>query len=267
MFGWGCAQEDFYLRALEKTLNAMPQPHPVYESINFAVPGYNTAMEAATFERKALEYEPDLVIIQFINNDFGVPLFMMKPRTGLNWKKSYALEFIKVRLGRIQRSYEDERLVFQDFRNLNEEEAANVEGQYQWMCGADGYRRAAERLGRLAKQRKIPVIVLIGTLGGDQREVVTDCAKKWGFQVLDIGPYTPRALNRNKIPDCEENWVRVGQVSAADNHPTAFAHTIYTEGLLETMYKMKLITVSNSPYLLDLQKQSLVNVWPPETND
>ncbi len=266
MFGWGCGQDDFYLRVLEKTLNAQSQPHPVYESINFAVPGYNTAMEAATFERKALEYEPDLVILQFINNDFGVPLFMLKPRSGLDWRKSYALEFIRVRLGRIKRSYEDERLVFQDFRNMNEEEAANVESQYSWMCGADGYRAAADRLGRLAKQRGIPVIVLLGTLGDDQRAVINECAKKWKFHTLDIGPYTPRALARNGIPDCEENWVQVGQVSPGDTHPTAFAHTIYTEGLMEAMHQMKLISITNSPYLLDLQKQALVGVWPPATN-
>ncbi|MBI3986432.1 MAG: SGNH/GDSL hydrolase family protein [Lentisphaerae bacterium] len=235
MFGWGVGQAELYLAVLERSLNALPQPHPLYEAINFAVPGYNTAIEVATFEHKALAYAPDLIVMQFINNDFGVPNFMLRPKPSFTWRKSYAWEFVRARLGRLKRTYDDEHLVFSEFRNVNEEERANVLKEYRYMVGASGYRRAMDRLGQLAKERGIPVIIMIGTLGTDQRAVVLDLVDQWNFQALDIGPVTKRVLKRNGIPDTEEDFRRVGWVSRSDHHPNAFGHTIYAEGLLELM--------------------------------
>ena len=78
MFGWGVEQDESYLKLLESKLQSK-HPNQSFEVMNFAVPGYNTAMEVATFEHKALAFDPDLVILHFVDNDFGVPLFMQKP--------------------------------------------------------------------------------------------------------------------------------------------------------------------------------------------
>ncbi len=240
MFGWAVQESECYLTVLESWLNALPGAHPRYEVINSAVPGYNTAIEVATFEHKLLRYDPDLVIIQFVSNDFGVPSFMLRKPPPLVWTKSYAWEFLAVRLGRLPRSFEDESLVYREFRNLDEEERANVIDEHRWMVGVGAFHAAMDRLGALTRARGIPVIVIIGTLGEDQRTAVQAAVDRWEFRLLDIAPVTRRVLAREGIPDTREVWRRVGRVSPGDSHPSPFAHMIYAEGLFETMRDMGL---------------------------
>ena len=61
LFGWGVPFEDSSLKVLERRLNEKSRGQK-FEVINFAVPGYNTAMEAETFVRRCVEYAPDLAM-------------------------------------------------------------------------------------------------------------------------------------------------------------------------------------------------------------
>ena len=54
LFGWGVALEDSTLKVLERSLNEPSSAHR-FEVMNFAVPGYNTAMEAELFAQKCLD--------------------------------------------------------------------------------------------------------------------------------------------------------------------------------------------------------------------
>jgi hypothetical protein len=42
---------------------------PGVEALNFSVPGYNTMQEARAFERKALPFHPDALVVLFVLND------------------------------------------------------------------------------------------------------------------------------------------------------------------------------------------------------
>jgi hypothetical protein len=90
-FGWGVKEEEAFPRQLERMLNQIiarnaPQAHrdvsrrkreiASVEVLNFGVPGYSPFQEVATFEEKALLYDPDAVILFFIENDFGMPFFI-----------------------------------------------------------------------------------------------------------------------------------------------------------------------------------------------
>ena len=58
-------------------------------------------------------------------------------------------------------------------------------------------------------------------------------------------------FSRNGIADTPEEWKRVGWVAPGDNHPSAFAHPIYVEGLVEAMQSMHLAPggkFSSPPY-------------------
>jgi len=55
LFGWGVPMEDGGLKVLERRLNEKSRARK-FEIVNFAVPGYNTAMESETFVQRCLEY-------------------------------------------------------------------------------------------------------------------------------------------------------------------------------------------------------------------
>lgn len=84
-FGWGVKEDEAFPRRLETILNKIlsrnksPNDNAAINSVevlNFGVPGYSPFQEVATFEEKALEYDPDAVILFFIENDFGMPFFI-----------------------------------------------------------------------------------------------------------------------------------------------------------------------------------------------
>ena len=98
------------------------------------------------------------------------------------------------------------------------------------------------RLGQLAKERGVPVLVVTGTVKNDQKTVVLEMAAKWGFELLDIGPVTARVFERNGYPTTEEDMRRLLWVSKGDHHPNRFGHTIYAEGIQQKIEAMGLLT-------------------------
>jgi lysophospholipase L1-like esterase len=83
MFGWGVHQGENYMDMLESNLNARADGK-VYETLNFGVPGYNTQLEVETLKSKGLVYKPDIVVVGWCDNDFGLPFFI--PQQG-QWSR------------------------------------------------------------------------------------------------------------------------------------------------------------------------------------
>lgn len=87
-FGWGVTEQEAFPRQLEEILNSLISSAQRKETrapgaaiqrvevLNFGVPGYSPFQEVTTFEEKALPYQPDAVILFFIENDFGMPFFI-----------------------------------------------------------------------------------------------------------------------------------------------------------------------------------------------
>jgi lysophospholipase L1-like esterase len=223
---------------LERRLNEAPGAHPRFETLNFAVPGYNTAIEAAVLERRALAYEPDLVVIQFVNNDFGVPRFMQAGPAGPTGGRSLFLDFLAGRLralrGGAAGADED------GLRDTEGEDRRKVLDTYRHMVGKEGYRRAMDRLASLTSPRGIPVIVLMGSATGEQARVVDRAAKKHGFRLVRVAPYTDAWVRARGIPDTREARRRALWVSDTDPHPNAEGHAIYAEALLDAIRSLDL---------------------------
>jgi hypothetical protein len=93
MFGWGVREEDSYLRVLEGMLS-QHKSDTRFEVINTAVPGYNTAMEVATLEKRGLAFHPDLVIVGFVGNDLGLPNFIAHRDNYFSLTRSFLAEFL-----------------------------------------------------------------------------------------------------------------------------------------------------------------------------
>jgi hypothetical protein len=88
-FGWGVEVHEATAKVLEQTLTTVvmransqgnaPQtqtPTTRFEVLNFGVPGYSTFQQVALFRDRVLEFEPDAVIVFFVENDFGPPFFL-----------------------------------------------------------------------------------------------------------------------------------------------------------------------------------------------
>jgi lysophospholipase L1-like esterase len=240
MFGWGVDQDQTYLALLEQRLNALPGTHRRFEVLNFAVPGYNTTMEVATFEQKALPFNPDLVVIQFVSNDFDVPYFMQRPDDGLSWRRSYLLDLIRVRLGWLKAATNDQ-LVEAGLEGLGEGQQREVLDQYRHMVGTDAYRRAMERLAALTRPRDIPVLVILGKGAPGQREVIDEVAAQNGFRLVEAKPYTDAYIRRQGIPDTKEARQKALWVSATDRHPNAAGHAIYADLLMDELIRIGVV--------------------------
>jgi len=74
-FGWGVEENKIFAEVIEQELNKS-NTGKRYEVLNFGVPGYSTFQEVDVLEEKGLKFKPDLVLIYFVDNDWGLPFFL-----------------------------------------------------------------------------------------------------------------------------------------------------------------------------------------------
>ncbi|MEI6514378.1 MAG: SGNH/GDSL hydrolase family protein [bacterium] len=115
MFGWGNHQGQDYLSVLESNLNARAIGR-TYEVLNLAVPGYNSQLEVQMMKSRGLAYKPDIVVVGWCDNDFGLPFFI--PQEGQWFRKDvsflYYLLFDRKRLPEVAVSTINDRRDFDE---------------------------------------------------------------------------------------------------------------------------------------------------------
>jgi hypothetical protein len=261
LFGWGVPFEDSTLKVLERRLNEKFGAQN-FQVINFAVPGYNTAMEAEVFLRRCLDYAPDLVLLNFNTNDYDVPNFMRLPRDLATLRRLYVFDFAYAAYEGVMGGAGRQPPQF-DFtnRSISLHEAARLDedpalpDEYRHMVGARGVVRALERLAGAARERGIPLVVfdvkgypnlhstyVRNELRDGQRELLERESRRLGFHFLNTYPHYIDYLNRH--PDAD--FPRVFAVSEVDGHPNALAHSINADAILDYLVTNRLLPFDTS---------------------
>ena len=223
--------EDSSLKVLERRLNEKSRAQK-FEVINFAVPGYNTAMEAETFVARCLEYAPDLVLLNFNTNDYDVPNFMRRPGDLATLRKSYLFDLaysVYDGVMGLERQpppfdFMNRTTALRQAEHLDEDPA--LPDEYRYMVGAKGVVRALERLAAAARERAIPFVVFtVKAYPGldpkyerdewrdGQRELLERESRRLGFHFLNTYPYyhelfepTPRGEPGDRLRGVRNRW-------------------------------------------------------------
>jgi lysophospholipase L1-like esterase len=66
--GWGVSDGDTFVQQVEALLAAQESERP-WQTINGAMPGYDSSQELATFAEVGRHYAPDLVVLVYVDND------------------------------------------------------------------------------------------------------------------------------------------------------------------------------------------------------
>lgn len=216
---------------LERRLGARTASAKV-EVINTGVPGYNTAQEATYLAARGMAYQPDCIVILFVTNDLGLPYLMLEPRNPLSLRRSYVLETLAplwarfageipvIPPGMTQAAARESNFVAED-------ELERIPGQYRYMVGVEGYRRALRAIAETAKG--IPVID------------VADYADVLGLRPADrvaLAKFQEElGIHHAFVPIFRDKSLWIAE---DDMHPNAKGHALLAERVLYFMEERKL---------------------------
>jgi hypothetical protein len=229
MFGWGVSEEDTYLARAVPLLEAT-SPGVAWEVVNTAVPGYNTVMEVATLEAKGLRFDPDLVILNFVGNDLGLPNFIEEEPDVLSLRRSFLVDFVRARLAGTPEPGRHLVGVSPEERRFGgEADVARVPPRYRALVGLAAFRGAMHRLRDLARERGFDVVVLAHP---DAPDVAREAAREMGFLLVETGTAVRAWAREHGLEDIQQPPLTV---TGADPHPSATGHAIIATVLADSL--------------------------------
>ncbi len=246
MFGWGLQYGKDYLSLLESKLNDS-YPEKKWEIINTAVPGYNTVMEVETLKEKGMKYNPDIVIMGFVKNDYDLPNFIRDERNYLSLEKSFLYEFLYKRLINYksntgkhqtnasglkpspQRGNLKRFIGFQNNPTL-------VPIQYRDMVGQTAIRNAMKTLKDLATRNNFDVIVVMHGLRLLKEPI--KYSLELGFHVITLKKRYQHYMKANNTLRYKGSPLTLSKI---DSHPSGLSHAIIAEEIFEYLSNEKLL--------------------------
>lgn len=249
-FGWGVAYEDTYIARLSTMLNAGGTTS-AWETITAAVPGYNTAMEIATLKDSGLALQPDLVVIDFCINDFGLPNFLQLEPDVWSLREFYLGHYLTR-----QRIVHDKKrsweLVSAGFVHANwnkdrtflEDDPGRAPKKYRDMVGTNAVVRALEEFKTLAVRHRFRTVMVSFDAIPDG---VRSACDRLGIPTVTCVDAQARFVSSHAG---SEDELRI----PGDGHPSAVGHRLAAETYIEAFRKLGLLeamppegTESSSP--------------------
>lgn len=219
MFGWGVEEEETYLSVLGSRLSERLDRE--VEIVNAAVPGYNSAMELATFESIGRSLSPDWVVVEYVGNDYGLPPFIRTPPKplggrsmlwnalrGVSWKEQKSLMLPEGKW---------------DTGSLRE--LGEIPPEFRHLVGTEAVRRAYRRLAELSETHDFRVAVVCFAPDA----VISTICRDEGFEMLVVHPLVVEYMVANEI----ERFETSEMVVPADGHPSSITHRIYADLLYQ----------------------------------
>jgi len=219
-FGWSVPIQFTYPDILERKLN-VDAGDVSFEVLNFGVGGYTSRDEAVVLEHRAIQWDPELVVVGYYFNDPEI-----EPRDPLNsafrevawWQHSALLRLIL----RTKFRWEIKTHGGGDyFRYLH------YPPGYKWQSVVTAFGE----MHRVTAERGIPVLLVIFPLTkglpwdeyeyGDLHEQITAAAEAAGFEVLDLR----NVYSQHPCLDL--------MVSPHNNHPSKLGHRLAARAIHE----------------------------------
>jgi lysophospholipase L1-like esterase len=152
--------EKCYLRLLEDHFNAKANASPGLprvETMNFAVPGYNSHQEAAMIREKVLLYAPDVLVVSYVGNDDQLPSFIeeISDQGGSSGLLPRSHLYQKI----VSRSRARNRQLAREQPELALSE--HIPERYRRMCGWPAVDRALRSISATARERGIKTLLTL----------------------------------------------------------------------------------------------------------
>ena len=181
MFGWGVDDDETYLTRLTQRLTEhFSQVR--WEALNTAVPGYNTVMEVETLRRRALHYDPDLVLVHYVGNDRRLPYFLAEASESTMRMRCHLWTWLRTRT--LRRAHPNGDRVPQE-----------VPAAYRDMEGSEPFSAAFAKLKEMSRSNGFRVIILCNIWANDELKRI---ANDLSFPLIEMGPPMD-AYRRSKL--------------------------------------------------------------------
>ncbi len=246
MFGRGVSDGEQYLALLEQELNKT-FPDTRWQVVNTAVSGYNAVMEVETLKDKGLAYEPDLVIVNFVDNDLALPNFIQQPQQILSVRKSFLIDFVQEKISMIsQPPISKKQDLLQDVGLVRSPRArpgsgqfasdvSKVPKQYQNMVGPQAYRAAMLELKRMRDDHGFDVMVVkMMPTYSEAQSLMAEVCEEFGFEEVSFGDDYMSYLQANGYRTFLGSPLTL---SRTDPHPSALGHQIAAKAILAFMVR------------------------------
>ncbi len=228
MFGWGVAEADGFLRQLE-TLLRERHPEVDWRATNTAVPGYNTVMEVATLQAKALTPPPQLVLIDLVDNDLDLPNFIAHEADYWTLSTSFLVEWIEsVRRGFDTQAFRPFELAPRRGEGLYLGDPERVPARYRELVGERAFAAALAELAGLAREHRFEVLATSHLGFSDVARAALQAA---GLRSVETLPDVQRYQQQHGIA----SYRGALTVSADDPHPNAVVHHLQAEAILREL--------------------------------
>jgi len=255
MFGQAIDFQETYLFRLQRAL-ADRCPQLPWESINTAVPGYNTVMEVETLKEKVLPLGPDLVIIDLVDNDFALPNFISAPEQKSDAKGLMVLSIISTSIARLRHRPDVNNQATQRSGKFDPwglmptppagegvsgfaDRPELVPPRYADFVGREAFRKAISELQALSMQHSFALVaVTMHIQNTPGKEAMVRIVEELGIPLVDAGAAILSYIREENVPLGIDSPLRA---SKDDAHPSGLSHEIATEEILRRLTEWKLI--------------------------
>lgn len=238
MYGWRVPQDKNYLSIIE-------QKRPNTKTLNFAVPGYNTAIEIETVKEKVLPYHPDIVVLGFVYNDFDLPNFIVPQENYWTLKKSFLLERLNIiaqkGIALFPYLQDSPRQESREISNEGfEDTPQKVPEHYRDMVGFENFKKYLRELKQLEQEHGFKTIVFLYSM----IEVIDEYENQYEPEIisllneLDIPYVSNREAFRHymKEHDNTDKFRESSLIIAPDDpHPSIAGHDIISDLIINEL--------------------------------